>query len=280
MPSATSSRTDNPTDHLETLLLMLLDSKSTSAVTTPVRRQRDMGVLENTDQGTLLKFRPAFPHSAYTADAADSERLYSPTMSYLVQPPHVTLGQGSEMVLIDPNSGILKWTGYRRINKPAVRLAVLGRAAYWYEAHYRMTNVDGKDEYFRRLIPISESGKPLLAKCQSHPVCGDREIETLFLTCSLIEDAHRAGAMLCSVRAESTHEIKFPIALSDYQSLFSGRDAPLLPSGRRKALLHWVSRYLRKSSANKLHTVKRHTRGTQEFDIDGLHITLTPNDAP
>ena len=92
---------------------------------------------------------------------------------------------------------------------------------------------------------------------------------------SMIEDSHRSNTMLAAVKDAT--EIKFPVPLDDYKDVFADRDGPM-NGARRKAIVHWVARHLRNSIRGKEHSVKRHTRGVQEFTIDGLRIRLTPND--
>ena len=97
----------------------------------------------------------------------------------------------------------------------------------------------------------------------------------LNLCCSLIEDAQRTGIMLASVKEE--REIKFPIPIADYKEVFLDRNGPFLGSGKKKAIIHWVSSHLRKRKNDDNVLVRKHIRGVQSFLIDGISIVISPS---
>jgi hypothetical protein len=141
--------------------------------------------------------------------------------------------------------------------------------------HTRFVDSRGNGDYYKRLIPIDKTGRPLFAKIQGHSVCApNKEGEMLIICSSVIEDAHRANAMLAAVKDAT--EIKFPVPLDEYKELFSDREGPY-NGARKKAIVHWVAKHLRSSTRGKSHAVKQHTRGVQEFKIDGLRVRLSPN---
>lgn len=262
-------------DDLETMILLALDANHEGVVTGVTRRDKASGGIEELrDQGELLNFSPMHPNSSYTVDMSDGERIYGTTKELLLTHPAEVLGDESEVVLLD--SGTLKWRGFRRLRKPPRGVACLGIASHWYEMHMRFVSSSGTGEYFKRVVPLSRTGAPLLAKAQGHNVCTPRlEGEMLVLCASVIEDAHRANTMLASVRDAT--EIRFPVPLDDYKAVFAGRDGPM-KDGRRRAIVHWVAQHLRNSTHGKEHAVKKHTRGIEEFMIDGIRVRLTPND--
>jgi hypothetical protein len=93
--------------------------------------------------------------------------------------------------------------------------------------------------------------------------------------CSLKEDAHRTNTMLASFTEHV--QIKMPVAIDNYKEIFIGRKAPLTQKGRKKAIIHWVAAHMRDTKNRKCCEVKRHIRGIQEFEIDGMKIKITPN---
>jgi len=262
------------TDSIETLILLALDANHSERNVDRVEtRGMTDGYFEISDQGRLLCFRPMFPASSYTFDGSDRDRIFAATTDYLVRHPAETIGDEAETIMI--GSGVLKWRGFRRITRPPKGVSVLGRAAVWYEMHSRIVDMSGGGEYVKRLIALDSVGRPLPVKIQGHLVCSPKhEGEALIMSASLIEDAHRSGTMLAVVKDAT--EIKFPVPLDDYKYVFSDRDGPM-NGARRKAIVHWVGRYLRHSTRGKEFAVKKHPRGVQEFTIDGIRIRLTPN---
>ncbi len=266
---------ENVTDKLETLILMALDASHEQTTATGITRRvkANGGVQELYDQGDLLAADDMHPASAYTFDMADKERIFTTTADYLITHPADVLGDEAEVVMLDGET--LKWRGYRRLRRAPKGVACLGRATHWYEMHFRFVTGNGAGEYYKRVVPIDRNGKPLLATVQGHSVCNPKlEGGMLVLCASVIEDAHRANTMLAAVKDAT--EIKFPVPIDDYKDVFAERDGPM-NGARRKAIVHWVARHLRHSTRGNEFAVKKHTRGVQEFTIDGLRIRLTPN---
>ena len=81
--------------------------------------------------------------------------------------------------------------------------------------------------------------------------------------------------MLASVKEE--REIKFPIPIADYKEVFLDRNGPFLGSGKKKAIIHWVSSHLRKRKNDDNVLVRKHIRGVQSFLIDGISIVISPS---
>lgn len=262
-------------DEVETLILLALDANGTqSSVTTGFRDRVNNTVLEIRDQGELLQFDNMFPSSAYTWDMTDSDRVYTAHKDYLVDHPAEILGDQSEFIFL--KGQVMTWRGCRRIKRIPRGISCLGKASHWYEFHHRFVSLNGQCEYKKRIVPFDKFGNPLVARIQGHNICSpSQEGEMIILCASVIEDAHRANTMLAQVKEET--EIKFPVPLGDYKEVFANRDGPMSGS-RRKSIVHWVASHLRKSTKGNEHEVKRHTRGVQEFVIDGIRVRLSPND--
>lgn len=257
------------------MILMALDANSEHTVLTGnVIRQKksDLKRVEY-DTGHFIKIDPMLPSSSYTFDATDPERIFACHPEYLMNHPSDIVGNSAEIIMLDA-CGVLKWYGFRRTRKPK-EIVCIEKADQWVEFHCRRTFETGSSDYTKRLIPLNKNGVPLTAFFQKSKVC-DPMIEGLSLitSCSVIEDAHRSNAMLASVKDAT--EIKFPVPLNDYKQLFSERDGPY-SSGRRKSIIHWVASHLRKKTDGGASVVSKHTRGIQEFVIDGLKIRIEPN---
>jgi hypothetical protein len=262
-------------DNIESLIILALDANldQASAKTTIRDRQRG-GVMDIEDQGSLLGFHSLRPESAYTFDAAGG-RIYACDSGLLANRPWEILGQRAEVMML--SHGSLKWYGLEKLRSIPRNVAVAGKIEACYAFHMRLITPSGLGEYQQRIVSFDKNGNPLPARIQGHWVCSpEKEGKTAVLCASLIEDAHRAGSMLATV-TDAT-EIRFPVPIADYRQLFSDRTGPLHGSGKRKAILHWVSEHLRHSTTGKEHTVNRHARGIDEFVIDGLKIRIEENE--
>lgn len=264
------------TDKMETLILMALDAKHEQLITTgglikSSKKNDNMSRIEY-DVGAFLNFDDMYPDSSYTVDAT-GDRLFASTHELLIAHPADIIEDEKEVIMIDC-SGTLKWSGYRKTRKPN-NVFSIGKPVVWYELHHRQIRQNGCGFYAKRVIPIDSSGNIIPAFFQKSLVCNPAIDGFSIITgCSIIEDAHRANTMLASVK--DAKEIKFPIPVGDYMSVFSNREGPMNGS-RRKSIIHWVAKHIRHSTKNKKHEVKRHTRGVQEFNIDGLKIRIEPS---
>lgn len=225
------------------------------------------------DQGTLLKFRDMSPGSSYTFDAVDSGRLFTTHKDYLIRNPIETIGDEAETIMMYGDT--LKWWGLKRTTKRDKSVSVLGKPFAWYEFHVRFIASNGAETYLKRIIPVNKNGCALPAKIQGQFVCSPRyEGETFNLIASVIEDAHRANTMLAKISEEC--EIKLPVPVDDYKAMFFDRDGPMA-NAKKKAIIHWVAKHLRKSTKGNMHEVKRHVRGVDKITIDGITISIIPN---
>jgi len=273
-----TATTEEVTDRVETLILMALDANHTHQCrTTPILRNRtsktSSTVLEIHDQGDSLPFETMCPDSAYTHDLVGG-RIYATHHTSLAAHPAEVLGDEAEIALFSERDMLFKWRGFRRLPRPPKGLAWLGIATHWYEMHQRIVSQAGHGTYTKRVIPIDRSGNPLPATYHGNVICmPGAEGITLILCASVIEDALRANTMLAQVRDAT--EIKFPVPIGCYKSVFAGRDGPWA-GDRRKAIVHWVASHLRRSLRGTEHVVQEHTRGVQEFRLDGMRVRLSP----
>ena len=258
----TANQAKEPTlDDIETMIIMSLYADNLTSHHQNRIFDKNGGVYELMDQGCLLGFDKMIPKSSFTFDMSQG-RIYSTSEEYLVGHQSEILGDEAEVTML--SNGILKWRGFRKISKPPKGVCSIGKVSHWYEMHQRFTSIKGDTQYYKRAIPISKSGKILPAFVNGHIVCGPlEEGAVLNLCCSLIEDAQRTGIMLASVKEE--REIKFPIPIADYKEVFLDRNGPFLGSGKKKAIIHWVSSHLRKRKNDDNVLVRKHIRGVQSF---------------
>lgn len=221
----------------------------------------------------LYGFQPRKPNRAVSFDLADPDRLYTYHTSDLLRPLEDTLGDYTEIVL--PCGDYVKWTGIRKTPKRPRGVCFPVPVRTMYEIHFREIQNDGTDEYTQGLVGVTHSGRPITALVEgSRAVAGSGATHEIpVMAASILEDTYRAG----SYKVEITDGITLvaPIAEEAYKDFFALRDAPLTPTGRRKALLHWVTQHKRDKSTGSS-TVQRHLRGVESFTIDGLTVSISP----
>jgi len=260
-------------DDIETMIIMSLYADNLTGHHQNRIFDKNGGVYELTDQGCFLGFDKMLPKSSFTFDMSQ-DRIYSTSHEYLAGHQSEILGDESEVIML--SNGVLKWRGFRRISKPPKGVFSIGRASHWYEMHQRFTSLRGDTQYYKRVVPISKSGKILPAFVNGQIVCGpDVEGAVFNVCCSLIEDAQRTGIMLASVK--EAKEIKFPVPISDYKDVFLDRNGPFLGSGKKRAIIHWVSSHLRKRKNDDAVLVSKHIRGVQSFLMDGISVVISPS---
>jgi len=262
-------------DWIETLLAHLVCAESVvappmecvmsgSASAAPYLAARDAG-------NCLLKFSPMKPKRVYTVDVVDSERIYALDTDLLATPIQDILAESAEVAVL--KADCVEWIGYRKLRRTpkGVYIAGTGRPSL-YEVHGRSITSTGQEEYFQRVAAISAKGVPLpVCFVGSKGAASRTDSQSAVLAASIIEDAHRPNAILATVQEHAT--LCFPVPLGAHKELFSLRDAPLTPSGRRKAILHWVSRHVRRKKT-AITPVSEHWRGVKEIVMDGFKITL------
>ncbi len=264
-----------PDDWIETLLAHLVCAESVvapsmecvmsnNASAAPYLAARDAG-------NSLLKFSPMKPERIYTVDVVDSDRIYALDGGLLAAPMQDILAERAEIAVLKPDC--VEWIGYRKLSRTprGVYIAGTGRPSL-YEVHGRIITSTGQEEYYQRVAAISAKGTPLpVCFVGSKGTASRNDSEVAVLAASIIEDAHRPNAILATVAEYA--KLCFPVPFGAHIELFSLRDAPLTPSGRRKAILHWVSRHVRRKKA-VVAPVSAHWRGVKELVMDGFKITL------
>ncbi len=262
-------------ENIESLIIMALDATcDNSGITRCTRRdKKNHMVMDTLDQGSILPIKPIYPESSFTVDMT-GDRVYTMDHKELLQPIYTILGEKTEVMML--YEGGLKWSGYKRMKQVPKRMYAMGRVEHWYEIHFRTVKFSGKNTYSKRVVPLDTNGLPVRAKFQDMELGDYFDFENMVLACSVIEDAKRANSMLATV--SDAKEIKFPVGLDAYQEVFALRNGPLLPGGRRKSIIHWVSKHIRKNASGKESEVKEHQRGISEFDFDGIKLKLEPNE--
>jgi hypothetical protein len=278
--------------HMEDMIIRLLEAKLTRGAewtdlgnAAPYHlKNRSDGRMVETDIGVLLQAEPMVPHRAHTFDATDPDRMIAINHELLMAHPADILGAEAEAAMIYGNT--LKWLGFRRLKERPKRVACgeMGKHTY-YELHFR-TFTDVYDRSDNTLDTVTTSSTRVAAFNKSgacipvfyngrHQLCGKGEIMSSIMCCSLIEDSKRVDSYLVELQDAVT--LLFPVGVEAAFDLFAMREAPLTPSGRRRALAHWVSSHMRHVSVEKSTPVREHYRGVREFTMDGINVTITPN---
>jgi len=254
-------------DTAETLLAYLICSKLSE--TSKLIRPNTKNVGEEFDISEVLNFDPITPKLAYTAQLANDDRLFCTDSSLLLNSPQDLLGSKSEIALLCDDR--VKWLCYKKLNKRPHNVWVGSSGASLYELHYREIFSNGAETYAKRVVAFSKTGKPVVALVSGSNGWAGNDSMLAITSASIIEDAHRPNALTATVKEDTG--IIFPVPLGDHKEIFSLREAPLTPSGRRKAILHWVNKHTRKTEFSETN-VKNHWRGVKDITIDGLNIKL------
>lgn len=272
-------------DKTETLIAHLLcaDASGYDNVTGNRRKFDNGAEFEEVDIGLALKFLPMRPRCSYTFQSLDGNvseddsRIFATDADLLLAPVQDIIGKEAEIALLCDDR--VKWTGFRKIHKAPRGVWVSSPGASLYEFHYREIFADGSSTYFKRVAAVSKLGKPVVCIVEgSNGSRAGEEGRHAILAASLIEDSHRLDALTASITDATT--IILPVPIGEHKELFALRDAPMTPAGRRRAILHWVSKHSRRTKSNESITVKEHTRGIREFTIDGFKVRLEQNASP
>jgi hypothetical protein len=262
-------------DTLETMLIMLLELDSIKNTF-----ENKPHLLKH--NGKLVKARflhkteEMKPQKTYTLDIEDKNRLTTERI-FLLNNPIELIGNKNEFTYFLDNRAC--WYGIKKINKKPESITFLGKPDVFYEVHSRNYYINGNKQYVNCFMALDKNGKVLPSftkRTKDVQVPNFVEIMNKFIVyfCSAIEDAHRTNAMLAQVKDQV--EIIFPVPLDNYKEIFSNRDKQ--PNEiRRKSILHWVSKHLRKKPPSGLTLIKRHTRGIDEFTVDGLSVKISAN---
>lgn len=227
---------------------------------------------------SFLRFKDLSPLSSYTFDLSSDDRLFGTTLDQLMRHPKDTIGHRKEMIMFSEGESLMKWTCLKLITDKRLfkGCSILGRPVAIYEYHYREVCTSGEGRYEKRLCALDKNGKCLPVKMDGFFQERSHELDFgIIILCGMIEDAHRAGSVLVSIKEDA--EIICPVASSDYKEFFRFRDGPKTQSGRKKSILHWVCGHMRKSSNSLSHSVIEHKRGVDSFDVDGLKISIQFN---
>lgn len=249
-------------DKAETLLAHLLCADKAVTVT-------------GKNEAAFTSFAPMRPSAPYTAQLS-GDRIFSTSPACLLETVQDLLGGRCETALLGDD--YVKWIGLRKLHKaPRGCWASVARPT-WYEYHYMLIRSDGTATYDRDVIALKADGNPARVMFQGFGTRGGHVDETSAIcaitAASLIEDAHRPGALLATV--SDVTSVLVPVPNGEHKELFALRDAPLTKAGKRKAILHWVTRHTRATKQERV-TVSEHWRGTRTLDIDGLRVSLAPN---
>jgi hypothetical protein len=259
---------DDVLDNVESLLAYLICAQSKNINEDTYNPKKD--VVGLFDAASELRFDPMKPNIVYTLDSTDDERLFSESYSDLLHTPQDLFGKQAEVAYLSEDH--VKWSGYRKIHKRPKNIWVGAPGADLYEWHFRVVYLNGAESYQRTVVAFNKHGKPVPVVIVGSNGSGTMSNnKAAVIAASVIEDIHRPNALKATVKEDTS--IIFPVPIGEHKEIFALREAPLTPTGRRKAILHWVKKHTRKTKHTSA-DVKQHWKGTREIVIDGLQIKL------
>ena len=258
-------------DELETLILLALDARQEYVPD----KDRRVGMAIHEDLGKYVEAKDRHPMSAYTFDASP-DRLYSLDFADLIKHPFDYIGEGLEACFFYGHH--YKWSAIELINRRPKGFMAAGKADKWGVAHYRTVSLKGENFYAKEYVAFNKAGKPIPTTTTYGRVMNaakryKEECDTIALLLSMIEDCHRSGSILATVK--SCTEIKFPVSYGAHKDLFKMRDGPNnTPTKRKNPILHFCSKHLRGLGENAVE-VKKHWKGTDSITIGDITLSLT-----
>lgn len=255
-------------DSVVTMIASLLCADSSDHSAMLGRRVKKERLVETFDAGAILRFAPLAPRHAFLADLGQS-REFALNAKLLLHSPQDLLGNQAEIALVAPDC--VKWSAFKKLSKRPRNVFVCATGADLYEYHLRFIYQDGRNTYWKRVAAISKDGEPVRTIIEgTRDQGGMPDGMYLILAASMIEDAMRPRVFQATVTDHVS--VTFPVPDGDHLDLFRLRDGPY-SGNRRKALLHWVAKHVRRTSSDE-HAVKAHLRGIHDFEIDGLKVKL------
>lgn len=116
---------------VQSLVILALDANlERSSERKTIRDKNRGGFVDIEDQGSLLRFGPMKPQSAYTFDAIDN-RIYAADHRLLLEKPWEILGDRAEVMTLAGDS--LKWFGFKRLKAVPKEISVLGKVHACYD---------------------------------------------------------------------------------------------------------------------------------------------------
>lgn len=271
----TANNTNNIDDYTTMLAhLVCADASVESSKELSVHKARG---LTEVDTSFLMPFCDEHPTHAYAASLSGEDRIFATDACYLLRAPQETIGNRTEIALL--SGATVKWSCFKKIHKRPHRLWVARAGADLYEYHARWIQANGQSFYAKRVVAIDRLGRPVPTAVEGVRNGGAGKGASicdgtlLVLAASIMEDAHRSGVFTATVKDHCA--ITVPVPDGEHLDVFKLRDGPLIPGSQRKrAILHWVARHIRRQPTGISSVVKSHLRGVHEFDVDGLHVRL------
>ena len=164
--------------------------------------------------------------------------------------------QGTEIALL--SGATVKWSCFKNHKRPH-RMGCPRRGQIYTNitrAGYKPTGsplcqAGGCIDRFGR--PVHSSGRCAQRRRRQRRLNLRRH--TLVLAASIMEDAHRSGVFTATVKDHCA--ITVPVPDGEHLDVFKLRDGPLIPGSQRKrAILHWVARHIRRQPTGISSVVK------------------------
>ena len=263
------NNTQNTIDAIENMLAHLVCADQLECLN-PLSVHKQKQLSTSVDAGAKLRFNPIYPSVAFTTQIG-TEREFALNANLLLHTPQDLLGSKTEVALV--STDFVKWSAFKKIFKRPIGVWVEKPGADLYEYHSRFIRADGSADYCKRVAAIDKKGNPVRVVITGTHDQSSRQPdgELLILAASIVEDANRPGTFQTTV--SDGVGVILPVPQGEHLDIFRLRDSPCTAGGRRKPLLHWVAKHLRKTAKAEVE-VKEHLRGVHQFGIDGLRVTL------
>ena len=268
-------------DNLELIILRLLSANEKVLNRDIYQASHDRCLTRiETDTSNFVQFNDTQPKNPIVIGwNPKSDRLLTADPELLIEPLPNLLGRWAEVCIIDPDLGILKWTGLKAIKKKLPKGWWSFPKTHTYQLHYRQLFMNDETETYQKSYCCfnQKKNKVVPVYCQNVPVNPSPTDRLLpVLIASTIDDFRTLW------QVQITHEKQFRIGVysTAIKELAAIRKDPKTVLGRKKPILHWVSKHLRNTSSKKQTTIPKHLRGITEFSINGINFKITEPTKP
>lgn len=181
----------------------------------------------------------------------------------------------SVLFLLDGNEA--KWAGSRYLSQRPKGFTSFVTHGAFFESHYREIGQDG-EKYINNPAVYKEGKAWILSRdskwlrSQDARRCSLEIAQTIAIQQGIIEDAASLWTAEITYNGQTVIVGTYEERLKELTDL---RDGPMSASGKRKAILHWVSSHIR-ALPKKDVKVSAHPRGLQDFEIADYHFSIAP----
>lgn len=275
------NNTEKIIDAFEAAVIYMLGAEEANPAGCEHVRRGDTQITMFGAEKYLHASKPKSPWCFMSGVGDSDERIVSPDIRLLREPFREMIGRFSEALIIMPDRA--RWIGCERLGKRPKRILTPPGVREFYcltqidmdaalrgESKSACIGVTGtgaiiacpaEQEGFRSTYQMNRGSRPW-----------EDTMNTAVIFASMIDDFTLPYRWKVSFSAERA--MSFSTTAEGAREAFAFRDAPLSPSGRRKAILHWVRAHGRKKQDGGVADVPKHLRGITEFTSGGVGIRI------